>query len=261
MLPRRLLTLGRPAQLLIGLPALVCLAAASVAAAPSASDARIESAARRSYTFRVLLKDDQVELKADQGVVTLTGTVANGYHRSLAESTVADLPGVKSVDNRLAVLGTPPAENTDAWLATKVRTALLFQRNVELARLQVEVKDAEVILSGEADSTAQKELTEEVAKTVEGVGKVTNHIKVVTPANRPRTLAEKLDDASITAQVKASLLFHNSTHMLATRVKTERGVVTLRGSARNPAERDLVTRLVAGVRGVKRVQNLMTLEP
>jgi osmotically-inducible protein OsmY len=49
--------------------------------------------------------------------------------------------------------------------------------------------------------------------------------------------------------------------MLATRVKTDRGVVTLRGSARNAAERDLVTRLVAGIHGVRRVLNQMTLEP
>jgi osmotically-inducible protein OsmY len=243
------------------LPALVCLAALPVAAAPTAADARIAAAARRSYTFRVLLKGDGVDIQVEQGVATLTGTVANGYRRSLAEATVADLAGVKAVDNRITVAGTPPPENSDPWLATKVRTALLFQRNVDLSRLQVQVKDGEVTLAGEAGSPAQKELTEEVAKSVEGVRSVTNHIKVAPPGTAPRSLAEKLDDASITAQVKASLLFHSSTHMLATRVKTDRGVVTLRGSARNAAERDLVTRLVAGIHGVRRVQNQMTLEP
>jgi len=241
-----------------GLPALVCLAPAALAAATP--DARIAAAARRSYTFRVHLKDDAVKLQVSQGVVTLTGTVANGYHKSLAEETVAGIPGVKSVDNRLEVQGQPPAENSDPWLAVKVRTALLYQRNVNLAAIQVEVADGQVTLSGEADSTAQKELTETVAKEVEGVKGVTSRIKVVTAGATPRTLAEKLDDASITAQVKAALLFHSSTHMLTTRVKTDRGVVSLGGSARNAAERDLVTRLVAGVRGVKRVQNQMTLE-
>ena len=114
-------------------------------------------------------------------------------------------------------------------------------------------------LSGEAASPAQRELTGEAARNVEGVKAVFNNIKVVTGAPK-KSLAEKIDDASVTAQVKASLLFHRGTHMLATRVKTDRGVVTVRGAARNPAERELVTRIVAGIRGVRRVANRMTLE-
>jgi len=68
-----------------------------------------------------------------------------------------------------------------------------------------------------------------------------------------------VDDASITAQVKSSLLFHKSTHALATQVTTQGGVVTLRGEARNAAERDLATRYAEDVAGVKEVHNRMTL--
>jgi osmotically-inducible protein OsmY len=48
----------------------------------------------------------------------------------LAENTVASLPGVKSVDNQLVVSGEQPAEHSDTWITTKVKTALLFHRNV-----------------------------------------------------------------------------------------------------------------------------------
>ena len=47
-----------------------------------------------------------------------------------------------------------------------------------------------------------------------------------------RTSAEKIDDASITAQVKMALLLHRSTSALQTTVKTKRGVVTLGGKAK-----------------------------
>jgi osmotically-inducible protein OsmY len=239
------------------LSALTCAVAGASASDP---DARIEAAARRSYNFMVILKDDTPTVSASRGVVTLTGTVANGYHKLLAEETVADLPSVKAVVNLITVQGDQPAETSDAGLVIKVRTVLLYQRQVDASATQVAVKEGIVTLSGVASSPAQRELTGEVARNVEGVKAVFNNMQVVTGAPK-KSLAEKIDDASVTAQVKASLLFHRGTHMLATRVKTDRGIVTVRGAARNPAERELVTRIIAGIRGVKRVANKMTLVP
>jgi osmotically-inducible protein OsmY len=73
-------------------------------------------------------------------------------------------------------------------------------------------------------------------------------------------MGEKIDDASITAQVKMALLNHSSTSALETKVETTNGVVTLSGKARNAAEKDLVTKLVKDINGVKSVKNRMTVE-
>ena len=94
------------------------------------TDSRIESSAAKSYTFKTYLKDDSIKTVSKDGVVTLTGTVADASHKSMAENTVASLPGVKSVDNQLLVSGEQPAEHSDAWITMKVKTALLFHRNV-----------------------------------------------------------------------------------------------------------------------------------
>ena len=72
------------------------------------TDSRIESAAAKSYVFKTYLKDDAIKTESKAGVVTLTGTVADGSHKSMAEDTVASLPGVKRVDNQLLVSGEPP---------------------------------------------------------------------------------------------------------------------------------------------------------
>src|ERR1035437_4001871 len=71
----------------------------------ASTDSRIESSAAKSYVFKTYLKDDSIKTESKDGVVTLTGTVAESSHKSLAENTVASLPGVKSVDNRLKVKG------------------------------------------------------------------------------------------------------------------------------------------------------------
>ncbi len=245
---------------------LVLLVASGILLVTSASlrasetDDRIESSAKKSHVFKTYLKDDSITLRSKDGIVTLKGTVAEGSHKSLAQDTVEGLPGVKSVDNQLRVKGENHAERSDGWLSTKVKTTLLFHRNVSASGTDVYVKDGIVSLRGEASSQAQKELTTEYAKDVEGVKGVKNEMTVAkTPPPPSETIGEKIDDASITAQVKSSLLSHRSTSALKTKVSTTDGVVTLSGIAKNAAEKSLVTKLVKDIDGVTSVLNNMTI--
>ncbi len=224
------------------------------------TDDRIESAAAKSHVFKTYLKDDAIKTESKNGIVTLTGTVSEASHKSLAENTVESLPGVKSVDNQLKVSGEEPAEHSDTWINAKVKTALLFHRNVSASGTTVYVKDGVVTLQGEASSLAEKELTTEYAKDIENVKEVKNDMTIaVTPANAAPTLGDKIDDASITAQVKSSLLSHHSTSALHTKVSTMDGVVTLSGPAKNDAEKSLVTKLATDINGVISVVNNMTV--
>jgi len=226
----------------------------------SETDDRIESAAKKSYVFKTYLKDDAIKAESKNGAVTLTGTVAESSHKSLAQDTVESLPGVKSVDNQLTLKGENPPEHSDGWIGAKVKTTLLFHRNVRATKTDVNVRDGVVILSGEASNLAQKELTTEYARDVEGVKEVKNEMTIAkTPASPEPTTSEKIDDASITAQVRSSLLSHRSTSALKTKVQTTEGVVTLSGTAKNAAEKSLVTKLVNDINGVTRVINNMTI--
>jgi osmotically-inducible protein OsmY len=80
-----------------------------------------------------------------------------------------------------------------------------------------------------------------------------------TPATSRETMGDKIDDASITAQVKSSLLSHHSTSAMHTAVSTTDGVVTLSGVAKNDAEKSLVTKLATDINGVTSVINNMTV--
>jgi len=247
--------------LLVLMVAGVALLAITMPVYASKTDDRIESSAKKSYVFKTYLKDDDIKIQSKDGVVTLTGSVSEESHKSLAQETVADLPGVKSVDNKLEIKGERPAENSDTWVHMKVKTALLFHRNVSGFNTEIDVKDGIVTLRGEATSKAQKDLTTEYAKDVEGVKDVKNEMTVAKTSVKPdKTVGEKVDDASITAQVKMTLLYHRSTSALNTKVNTKNGVVTLAGKAKNAAEKELATKYVKDVRGVKSVNNKMTIE-
>jgi hyperosmotically inducible periplasmic protein len=224
------------------------------------TDSRIESSAAKSYTFKTYLKDDSIKTVSKDGAVTLTGTVADASHKSMAEDTVASLPGVMSVDNQLVVNGMQPAEHSDAWITTKVKTALLFHRNVSGTGTTVYTKDGIVTLQGEASSLAQKELTTEYAKDIDNVKSVNNEMTIAKmPAAPDATMGDKIDDASITAEVKSSLLSHRSTSAMHTTVSTADGVVTVSGIAKNDAEKSLVTKLATDINGVTSVINNMTV--
>jgi len=241
--------------------AAVALLAISMPVYASKMDDGIESSAKKSYVFKTYLKGDDIKIQSKDGVVTLTGSVSEESHKSLAQETVANLPGVKSVNNRLEVKGERPAENSDTWVHMKVKTALLYHRNVSGFNTEVNVKDGIVTLRGEAANQAQKNLTSEYAKDVEGVKDVKNEMTVAkTSVKRDKTVGEKVDDASITGLAKMTLLYHRSTSALNTSVTTKNGVVTLSGKAKNAAEKDLATKYVNDVNGVKSVKNKMTIE-
>jgi osmotically-inducible protein OsmY len=239
--------------------AVVALLMLSMPVQASKMDNNIESSAKKSYVFQTYLKADDIKVKSEDGVVSLTGTVSEESHKSLAQETVADLPGVKSVDNMLEVKGTPPAKMSDAWITAKVKTIFLFHRNVS-AMTEVDTKAGIVTLQGKAVNESQKDLTTEYAKDVEGVKGVNNEMTVGKIAKKKQTVGQKIDDASITAQVKMTLLYHRSTSALNTSVKTKRGVVTLSGKAKSGAEMDLATKFANDVNGVKSVNNRMTIE-
>ncbi len=225
------------------------------------TDRRIESTAKKSYVFNTYLKGDDIQIHSQDGVVTLRGTVSEESHLSLAADTVANLPGVKSVDNRLEVKGGIPEKNSDAWIHMKITTMLMLHSNLDGANIGIGVKDGRVTLQGEAGSQAEKELTTEYVKDVDGVKDVDNKMTVATAGHEEhKTVGEFVDDASIKSQIKLALLFHRGTNAFKTEISVEKGVVTVTGKAKNAAEKELVTKRIEDIRGVKTIHNRMIIE-
>lgn len=224
------------------------------------TDRKIEKAAAASYNFRTVL-EKQVNVKSEEGVVTLTGTVLDRDQKALAEETVRGLPGVTRVINQLEVASAGP-ERSDGWIALKIRSILLLRANVSATNTDVSVRDGNVVLTGMAESVAQKELTGSYAREVEGVKGVENNIvvKAGQVAEAARSFGEKIDDTSITAQVKYALLTNPATSALKTNIDTKEGVVVIRGAAASNEEKELVTKMARSVRGVADVENGMTVQ-
>jgi osmotically-inducible protein OsmY len=237
--------------------AFVFLAGPLALFASSSTDRKIEEAAKASYNYRTVL-EDHVTVEVTAGVVTLSGTVNDEDDKSLAADTVENLPGVVRVENKIKVQALFP-EHSDGAIAFKIRGRLLVKSSVSATNTKVAVHEGNVVLSGTADSLAQKELTEAYARDIAGVKNVTNDLVVSGETPGP-TIGETIDDASITTQVKFALLSHKSTSALKTKVITMDGAISVSGMAGSEAEKALVTKLAQDVRGVKAVNNTMIVK-
>lgn len=265
--PRTIISL-----LMLGTPLLL--------SANTSAERALEDQVKSTYTFREAL-DGEVDVKIENGVAILTGSVEDASHRRLAEDTVAEIDGITRVDNRIRVEN-EAKEGSDEWVALKIRGMLLAKANVSLTQTDVIVRNGVVTLEGTAESDAQKALTEAYVKEIDGVVSVQNNLKVVDRAAveanadgreraelgqaevvdgdvHRRTVGDKIDDASITAQVKYELLANDATRGLQMDVDTINGHVVLSGEAMSDAEKTLATKLARSIRGVQSVENNMTV--
>jgi hyperosmotically inducible periplasmic protein len=255
----------------------------------TATDEIIESAAKESFVFKNYLQDDNIVVESKDGIVTLTGMVTEESHKALAQEMVESIVGVVVVDNHLQIKS-DDAKSSDAVIFSRVRLAIMSHRTLRGVDVRFIVENGVVSISGMAMNTAQIDLTTEYIKDVEGVKDVKNDMGVMNEqasteksmgekvgdvgkkigntvddvgkkiGNNAGNVAELIDDASITALVKATLMYHRSTSALNTRVGTRDGVVTLSGTAKNESARELATQVVQDVHGVKAVNNIMSLE-
>jgi hyperosmotically inducible protein len=166
--------------------ALSVLPLAMFAASPV--DRQIEDGIKATYNYRMLLHG-HLTVKANAGIVTLTGDVQDMDEKRLADDTVANIPGVTQVKNDLRIQ--PTGQHSDAWIAFKIRLRLLLRSHVDSAATTIAVEHGNVTLTGSADSVAQKELTETYAHEADGVKSVHNTIVVTRALTLPLVIGEK----------------------------------------------------------------------
>lgn len=119
------------------------------------------------------LADAHINILCFNDVVLLTGEVPSQKLRQMASETVREIKQVRQVHNELLVQSNATffSRTNDNWLATKVRSLLIANRDIDAERIKVVVENRVVYLMGlvnrqEANTVSQ------VAASVDGVEKV-----------------------------------------------------------------------------------------
>jgi osmotically-inducible protein OsmY len=121
-----------------------------------------------------------VQAAVHHGHVTLTGTVAWLYQKTLAEKTAGRIGGVRHVVNRISVL--PQAGERD--VKKRIMQALHRLADVDARQVSVTAADGVAHLSGTVHTWAERDAAANAAAAAAGIVMVDNQL-VVEPRPRP----------------------------------------------------------------------------
>jgi osmotically-inducible protein OsmY len=186
-----------------------------------------------------------IAVSADDGVVTLGGTVGSLRQKREAKKDAERVWGVKSVNNDLQVRLLNDDRREDADLRGAVLQALMLDSLVP-ATVDADVDVGMVTLKGQANWHFQRDEAETVATNVAGVVSVDNAIELVPPAPS----AEDLEHSIKKAMERNAKLDADSVS-----VESSNGTVTVRGTVSSWADHDEAVSAAWAAPGVTRVKD------
>jgi osmotically-inducible protein OsmY len=123
-----------------------------------------------------------VHVSSSNGVVTLTGTIANMGEREAMDKAARGVKGVETLDDRVVVDASAPTAaqiEADLALSAKVHAALVAQTGVNAADIHVDVHRGVVTLTGHVPSPAHKAVVDQTVHGVKGVTSVVDKLAIV----------------------------------------------------------------------------------
>jgi osmotically-inducible protein OsmY len=122
----------------------------------------------------------KLDMTVNQGRVLITGVVQNPEDRVEAVRLAWQPIGVKQVINEIQLADSPGVTDyaRDAWIATRLRTALTFDGNIQSINYTIDVVKGVVYLMGVSQGQAELDRVIEKARTVPDVRRVVSYVKL-----------------------------------------------------------------------------------
>ena len=266
----------------------------TVAVVPSVDDDdRVETYVRARFHANDSIRTNDIDVTAQNGRVTLRGTVASDDARQAAVTAAQGATGVQSVDDQLVVgdsatAGTaaappaaaanraPAAPSADrtrepGWITTKIQAQYFVNPEIRPWNIDVSTNSQGVVtLRGRVDEAGDREEAVRIAQSTEGVTQVNDRLAVQADAARQAnngvaaqggTTEMEQPDAWVTAKIEAAYFMDAEVKGRDIDVDTQNGGVTLRGQVSSEAERRQAIAIARNTEGVRGVTDQLTVTP
>ena len=192
----------------------------------------------------------KIGVTVQNGIVSLSGTVANYAETYRAIHAAERVAGVKAVTNGIKVELPSMHQRDDADIAQVVVNALKWHVWVPQDAIKVKVEQGWVTLEGAVDAEFRRQSADAAVRYLTGVKGLTNLIKVSQPAINSSEVKTKIEDALRRAREPEAKDID---------VEVKGNKVILRGHVRSWAERSDAERAAWAAPGVGRVEDHLTI--
>lgn len=161
-------------------------------------DAALNARIRRQLAYNAGTKSAILDIDVNGSTVVVNGEVESAEKKKAIERIIDETSGVSRVDSKLVVVekntGTEAdakdkstiaskADNavetlSDEWVEKMVESSIMWNENLGINQIDVEVDQGICTLTGSLLSESQKKLAESIAKSTDGVKSVNNNITV-----------------------------------------------------------------------------------
>ena len=186
-----------------------------------------------------------IAVSADDGVVTLRGTVGSFRQKREAKQDAERIFGVESVNNDLQVRIMNQDRRDDAELRGAVLQALMLDSIVPSA-VDAKVDDGIVTLTGTANWQFERDEAEFVAANILGVVEVDDEIDLVPPAP---------SEGDVRHSIKKAMERNAKLDAESVSVDSSNGTVTLDGTVSSWADHDEAISAAWAAPGVTNVKD------
>ncbi len=190
-----------------------------------------------------------IAVSANDGTITLRGTVGNLREKREAQKAAQRVIGVVSVDNKLQVKLMNDQKRADAELRGDVLQALMLDSLVPTA-VDAKVDEGFVTLTGTVDWQYQRDEAEFVASNIVGALDLFDEIELTHPTPKSGDVKESIKSAF----KRNAALDAGDLH-----VSTDNGTVTIKGTVSSWAQHDEAIDAAWAAPGVTAVYDDMTV--
>lgn len=122
---------------------------------------------------KALNKNTNLQVVSYNGTVLIVGQAPNTYLKELAIKSIQDIDNIVAIHNQIRIGSNSGAstKTTDAWITSRVKSALLANDDVSATDIKVVTENAEVFLLGIVTQT-ESDVAVDIARNINGVSRV-----------------------------------------------------------------------------------------
>ncbi|SDD80310.1 Osmotically-inducible protein OsmY, contains BON domain [Sphingomonas sp. YR710] len=141
---------------------------------PKTADHEIAGRILNMFRWDVTVPDDKIQVKVENGWVTLTGTVDWFYQSDEARKLADKVSGVSGVSNLIKVYQKPAASD----IRDRIVAAIKRQADIDAGSITVRADGNKIILGGKVNAWNERRIAERTAWAAPGVSNVEDDIVV-----------------------------------------------------------------------------------